>query len=138
MKKLVLALAAASALATGPAMLASPAIAQTAQPAPAVKGMTVPPNATLSYNLIGLNVYDGANNSVGEIKDLVIDKGQLAGYILSVGGFLGMGERYVAVAPASIGLDYKDADKKWHAVVNATKDQLKNAPEFKYDGRFKR
>lgn len=138
MKKIVLAAVAASGLALSPALLASPAFAQAAQPAPGAKTVTVSPNATLSYNLIGLNVYDGANNNVGEIKDLVIDHGQLAGYILSVGGFLGMGEHYVAVSPSSIGLDYKDADKKWHAVINATKDELKNAPQFKYEGRFKR
>lgn len=138
MKKLMLAVATMSALATAPALIAAPALAQSAQPAPSAKAVSVPPNAILSYNLIGLNVQDGANATVGEIKDLIIDKGQLVGYILSVGGFLGVGERHVAVSPGSIGLDYKEADKKWHAVINATKDQLKNAPEFKYEGRFKR
>ena len=138
MRKSLFAAAAVATLAMAPVFVGSPVLAQSAQPATAAKTVTVPPNATLSYNLIGLNVYDGANASVGEIKDLIIDKGQLTGYILSVGGFLGMGERYVAVAPSAIGLDYKDADKKWHAVINANKDELKNAPEFKYDGRFKR
>lgn len=138
MKKFALALATSAALIASSAMPSAPALAQTAQPAPGAKTVAVPANATLSYNLIGLNVYDGANASVGEIKDIVIDRNQLVAYILSVGGFLGMGERYVAVSPASIGLDYKEADKKWHAVINATKDELKNAPEFKYEGRFKR
>jgi hypothetical protein len=114
------------------------AFAQTAVPATATKTMSVPQDATLSYNLIGLNVYDGANADVGEIKDLVIEKGALAGYILSVGGFLGMGEHYVAVTPASIGLAYNATDKKWKASINVTKDQLKAAPQFAYDGKFKR
>ena len=84
-----------------------------------------------------MNVYDGANANVGEIKDLVIEKGMLAGYILSVGGFLGMGEHYVAVSPSTIGLAYNDTDKKWKATINATKDELKAAPQFNYDGKFK-
>ena len=49
-------------------------------------------------------------------------------YIVSVGGFLGMGEHYVAVNPADIKVSYNGADKKWHATMNATADQLKSAP----------
>ena len=60
----------------------------------------------------------------------------IKGYILSVGGFLGMGERYVAVDPSSVAVKYDDNDKKWHANMNATSDQLKTAPEFKYSGRW--
>ena len=51
---------------------------------------------------------------------------------VSVGGFLGMGEHYVAVNPASVKLTYNNSDKKWHTGMNANADQLKNAPEFKY------
>ncbi len=58
----------------------------------------------LSYNLIGLNITDAENNTVGEIKDLAIVHEKLVGYIVSVGGFLGMGERYVAVSPSSVAL----------------------------------
>ena len=49
-----------------------------------------------------------------------------------------MGERYVIVRPSAVKVTYDDNDKKWHAVMNATKDQLKTAPEFKYEGRWKR
>ena len=49
-----------------------------------------------------------------------------------------MGEHYVAVSPSSVGLAYNDADKKWRATINVTKDQLKAAPQFAYDGKFKR
>jgi hypothetical protein len=31
---------------------------------------------------------------------------------------------------------YNDSDKKWHATMNATADQLKAAPEFKYTGKW--
>ena len=132
MRKLAYALVAFSAITS------ATALAQTPVPAPGANVMTVPQDATLSYNLIGLNVYDGANANVGEIKDIVIEKGQLIGYILSVGGFLGMGEHYVAVTPGTVGLAYNATDKKWNATINATKDELKAAPQFVYDGKFKR
>ena len=133
MRRLVLALAAVTAL-TGPVLAKDEA----PMPPAAVKFAPVPQDAVLSYNLIGLNVVDGTNSNVGEIKDLVIEKGKLAGYIMSVGGFLGMGEHYVVVDPSSVALTYDADAKKWKASVNASKDALKAAPEFKYDGKFKR
>ena len=96
------------------------------------------PTDVLSYNLVGLNITSNANETIGEIKDLILSQGELSGYIVSVGGFLGMGERYVIVRPSSVKVSYTENDKKWHAVMNATKDQLKTAPEFKYEGRWKR
>ncbi|CAA2154812.1 hypothetical protein MBRA_00490 [Methylobacterium brachiatum] len=132
MRRLVLATLAASALA-GPALAAN-----TAPPTVAPKFESVPQDAVLSYNLIGLNITDAENNTVGEIKDLAIVHEKLVGYIVSVGGFLGMGERYVAVSPSSVALGYDADAKKWKAIIGATKDQLKSAPEFKYDGKFKR
>ena len=133
MRSLVLAAIAAAAL-------AGPAFAKDEAPHPpaTVKFAPVPGDAVLSYNLIGLNVVDGSNANVGEIKDLVIEKGRLTGYVLSVGGFLGMGEHYVAVEPSSVALTYDEGAKKWKASINATKDQLKAAPQFKYEGKFKR
>lgn len=138
MRNVTFALLAASALTIGAVAAEGPATAQAPAPAGMVHTMAVPADAMLSYNLVGLNTVDGANNTVGEIKDLVIEKGELAGYILSVGGFLGMGEHYVAVSPASVAVSYDTTANKWKAVVNATKDQLKAAPEFKYDGRWKK
>ena len=133
MRRLVLALAAVTAL-TGPVLAKDEAPV----PPATVKFAPVPQDAVLSYNLLGLNVVDGTNSNVGEIKDIVIEKGKLAGYIVSVGGFLGMGERYVVIDPSSVALTYDTGAKKWKASVNASKDALKAAPEFKYDGKFKR
>lgn len=96
------------------------------------------PTDVLSYNLIGLNITNGQNETVGEIKDLILSQGQLTGYVISVGGFLGMGERYVIVRPSAVKVAYNENDKKWTAMMDATKDQLKGAPEFKYEGRWKR
>ena len=132
MRRLVLTALAAATLA-GPAFAANEAPATVAP-----KFEAVPQDAVLSYNLIGLNVTDAQNNTVGEIKDLAINHDKLVGYIVSVGGFLGMGEHYVAVSPSSIAIGYDADAKKWKAVIGASKDQLKAAPEFMYDGKFKR
>ncbi|GJD81787.1 PRC-barrel domain-containing protein [Methylobacterium gregans] len=134
MRRLALALTAVIAL-SGSALAVD---SDQKTPTRAPEFTSVPQDAVLSYNLIGLNVVDGQQNSVGEIKDIVIANGQLAGYILSVGGFLGLGERYVAVKPDSVALGYDADGKKWKAIIGASKDQLKAAPEFKYEGKFNR
>ena len=91
----------------------------------------------LSTNVVGLEVYDGQKNDIGKIQDIVWADGKtLKGYILSVGGFLGMGTHYVAVAPAVVDVHYDASNKKWIGSTPATKDQLKAAPEFKYEGQW--
>src|SRR6476620_11635240 len=119
-------------------LLAGAAIAQTAVTTTTETFVKAKPTDVLSNNLMGLNVTNQANETIGEIKDLILSQGDLSGYIVSVGGFLGLGERYVIVRPSAVKVTYDDNDKKWHAVMNATKDQLKTAPEFKYEGRWKR
>jgi hypothetical protein len=129
MRKVLLTAAILSAFATG-------AMAQKHEAASKVEFGTVSSDAVLTKNLLGLKLTNAHNDTVGEIKDLVIAKGALKGYILSVGGFLGMGDHYVEVTPASVSINYDTNDKKWKGMINATKDQLKAAPEFKYEGRL--
>jgi sporulation protein YlmC with PRC-barrel domain len=82
-------------------------------------------------DLIGLDVYNTNNESIGEIDDLILDDGDtIRAIVLDVGGFLGIGERRVAVTPASIVIE-KRGDELDRAIVNATKESLQNAPEFK-------
>jgi len=91
----------------------------------------------LSSNVVGLDIYNGQNNKIGKIQDVAFDASkQLTGYILSVGGFLGMGTHYVAVNPSALNVSYDPQNKVWRASMNATKDQLKSAPEFKYGGEW--
>jgi sporulation protein YlmC with PRC-barrel domain len=48
--------------------------------------------------LVGLNVYNDSNESLGSINDLLTDKsGDIKGVVIGVGGFLGVGEHLVAV-----------------------------------------
>jgi hypothetical protein len=99
--------------------------------------INVQQDAMLSGNVVGLDVYNKENNDVGKIHDLIVaPDNSVKGYVLSVGGFLGMGTHYVAVDPGAINITYDDNQKTWRAAINATKDQLKNAPEFQYNGRF--
>jgi sporulation protein YlmC with PRC-barrel domain len=129
--------------------------------------------------LAGVDVYNEANEKIGDINDVILDRsGRVANVILGVGGVLGLGEHYVAVAfdklkwvdqpvtsttasttsaPANAPATTSAPDgttrtttgaattttttttttpgKRWypdHAVYNATKDELKAMPEFKY------
>jgi sporulation protein YlmC with PRC-barrel domain len=118
------------------ALLAAPAFAQdskTVGAAPAdAKFSSVSKDEMFSSKLKGLNVYNQKNESIGEISDLAIKNHQIDALILSVGGFLGMGEHYVAVSPSSVDVRYDSKDNKWLASMNTTKEALKEAPEFKY------
>jgi len=128
--------------------------------------------------VVGLNVYNDNNESIGSINDLLTDRnGSIKAVVLGVGGFLGVGAHLVAVSydkmkfvnepiaytgvagspngagsrPASSPVTTGAASRTttgaasgstpaskanpWypdHAVFNATKDQLKAMPEFKY------
>jgi hypothetical protein len=99
--------------------------------------VSVPNGDGLSSKLIGLDIYNNANQDIGQIKDIAMNpNGHSQAYIVSVGGFLGLGEHYVAVNPSAVQISYNATDKKWHASMNASADQLKAAPEFKYSGRW--
>jgi len=124
-------------LAASFALLASPVLAETATSttgtAPAdAKFSTVSADEMFSSKLKGLNVTNQKDETVGEITDLAIKNHQVDALILSVGGFLGLGEHYVAVSPSSVNVRYDAKDKKWLASMNTTKESLKAAPEFKY------
>jgi sporulation protein YlmC with PRC-barrel domain len=79
------------------------------------------------------NVYDQNNNKIGEVMDVLLDKsGKVTSLILGVGGFLGAGEKDVAVPFDAVKVTNNN-NNKWYLVMNATKDELKSAPGFKYD-----
>jgi hypothetical protein len=79
--------------------------------------------------LRGTTVINPANEKIGSLDDLIVGKDRVLFAIIEVGGFLGIGSRLVAVPYTS--LQISDAGK--HVVLpGATKEQLKNLPEFKY------
>jgi sporulation protein YlmC with PRC-barrel domain len=103
--------------------------------APPVQVLTnIPANAATITHWYKQNVYDPSDNKIGDIQDVLIDKddGKVVALIVAVGGLLGAGEKNVAVPFKAVQFKTKD-NNKWYAVMNATKDSLKNAPGFKYD-----
>jgi sporulation protein YlmC with PRC-barrel domain len=93
---------------------------------------SVPGTAVTVTNFYKQNVYDSGDNKIGEIMDVLVDNdGRVAAFIVGVGGFLGAGEKDVAVAFRSVKSSQKN--DKWYLVMNTTKDELKSAPGMKYD-----
>jgi hypothetical protein len=79
--------------------------------------------------MVGSTVVNEANETVGTIDDLIVTPSEKVPYaVLSVGGFLGMGTKYIVV-PFSA-LEVKDNKM---VLPGATKDSLKSLPEFKYN-----
>ena len=99
--------------------------------------VSVDPSDMVSTRVVGVNVTDPSENNVGKIEDIVFDGNAVKGYIVSVGGFLGLDAKYVVVDPKSVKVSYDGGVKQWRASINATKDQLTAAPEFKYEGQWK-
>lgn len=94
---------------------------------------SVSENAVTVTDWYKQSVYDPKDSKIGEIKDVLIDKsGRVSSLIISVGGFLGAGEKDVAVPFDAVHVTTKN-NSKWYLVMNATKDGLKNAAGFKYD-----
>ena len=166
----------------GTALLATVAFAQnptaTTDKAPAAAATTTTTTASGQWRtskMDGIKVYNDANENIGSINDLLMDKsGNIKIAVIGVGGFLGLGEHLVAVpyeklkfvneavaytgtgtnpgakpaatttTGAATGTDTTKpatttttatSSSKWypdHAVFNASKDELKNMPEFKY------
>ena len=157
------------------ALMSSTALAQntttTPPRAPAVATDVSPMSGQWrSSKLIGVNVYNEQNEKLGDINEIILDpSGKVVGYVIGVGGFLGMGEHNILVEPTKLKFvnepvratttsannpppstttttttpsgapmttrNTSATTNKWypdHAVLNATKDQLKALPQFKY------
>ncbi|HEX6001209.1 MAG TPA: PRC-barrel domain-containing protein [Hyphomicrobiaceae bacterium] len=82
--------------------------------------------------LIGTSVKNPAGETIGDINEVVIGKdGKVAAVVVGVGGFLGIGEHEVAVRLESLQLTH-GTDQGTTATLNATKEALKSAPEWKW------
>ena len=173
----------------GSALLATVAFAQSpttpgdrATAAPAAVSDSSFQGSWRASKMVGLSVYNDANESIGSVNELLADKsGNIKAVVIGVGGFLGVGEHLVAVAfdkvkwvsepvaytgtagattnrpasttttgaattstssstaPASTTSTTPATAAKanpWypdHAVFNASKDELKAMPEFKFN-----
>ena len=88
-----------SALLTSTAFAQSPSAATTAPAAAPVTASDANYNGNWrASKVVGLSVYNEANESLGSINDLLTDKaGKIKAAVIGVGGFLGVGERLIAV-----------------------------------------
>ncbi|MFL4967252.1 MAG: PRC-barrel domain-containing protein [Xanthobacteraceae bacterium] len=91
-------------------------------------------NEWRSSKLVGTNVYGPADEKIGDINEVLIDnKGGVHAVVIGVGGFLGVGEKDVAVPFKSLNIKRaENSDKIDRISVRYTKDQLKQAPAFKF------
>lgn len=93
----------------------------------------------LVSSFIGQTVYesDAADAaSVGKLNDLITSpEGEIQAAVIGVGGFLGVGEKDVAVSPDQLQLATRSDGKKW-LVIKASKDQLTEAPAFDRSALF--
>jgi sporulation protein YlmC with PRC-barrel domain len=81
--------------------------------------------------LVGTKVYNAANENIGSIEDIVLKPdGTLQTVVLSVGGFLGMGEKYVSVPFSSLKVMRDNGAIK--IMTDGTKDSLKALPDYQF------
>ena len=98
----------------------------------------VQPADMTASGLMRTDVYNLQDERLGRIEDLVIGGGrEIAAIMVGVGGFLGIGERYAALPPSAVVLT-RQPNGSMRAVVDATRDALRNSPEFKYEGNLRR
>lgn len=82
--------------------------------------------------LEGARVYGPNDEDVGEVDRLVLDNnGQVQRIVLDVGGFLGMGERQIAVTPDELNIVRTDDGNEFRVYVDSNQANLKAQPEYK-------
>lgn len=102
------------------------------------------PTHILGSTLRGTKVYGANNEDVGEVNEVIIDRnGQVVALVVGVGGFLGLGEKDVAVpfrafdfqdTPRTTGSTSAQNDRLDRVILRRmTKQQLEQAPSFKSD-----
>ena len=114
-----------------PAMTEDQPAEQEAAPPEEMAFLTVQDDAQIlaSDEVIGTAVHNINDEEVGSIADLVMDQDhKLAGVVLSVGGFLGVGDKWVAVPVEQIELP--KGDQPARLLLAVTAEQLENAPDF--------
>ena len=157
MRKTLLTTGALAALLIGPA-LAQDATYPAAEPMPAPEILPVPAPETdalapdvvapdlaaapkfieqqedtqlLASNLIGTTVYSATDESLGEINDILFneDDGSISAVVVGVGGFLGIGQKNVAVSFEAL-TETTDVDGNLKLVLDTSIEELETAPTF--------
>src|SRR5215813_14851531 len=133
------------------ALMVSGALAQADKPADSAKFIAAQSQDQWVFSKFkGTDVLGPDNAHIGNVNDMLFDRhGKILGLVVGVGGFLGIGEKNVAIdmsafqpVPASTGSSTtgggnamttrSDDPTMTKLKVTWTKDQLKNAPDFQY------
>ncbi len=123
------------------AVLATPAFAQTTKPMDTMSNTMHKPTTFVQQQqstdwrtskLIGADVYGLDNAKIGDINDVLIgSNGNVQAVVVGVGGFLGVGEKNVAIPFDALSITRKTNSASIEKVtVTYSKDDLKNAPKF--------
>jgi sporulation protein YlmC with PRC-barrel domain len=127
MMKTLIAISTAGALMAGTAALAQGVAAGHAEIM-----SNIPNNSATVTDWYKQSVYDPSDTKIGEVMDVLLaPDGKATALIVGVGGFLGAGEKDVAVPFSAIKHTMKN--NKVYLTMDTTKDALKSAPGFKYD-----
>ncbi|HEY5608688.1 MAG TPA: PRC-barrel domain-containing protein [Alphaproteobacteria bacterium] len=90
----------------------------------------------ISSDLVGMSVVNNAGENVGKISNLIIDKdNRVSGAVLSVGGFLGLGAKSVAVPWDALKIEKRD--NRHVAAIAMSNAEIVNAPDFKTQAQVK-
>jgi sporulation protein YlmC with PRC-barrel domain len=133
---LALGVAGAAAQTTAPQQRTAPGAppATTEMPKMPVAGQIVvqDANTILAKDLIGQTVYAPDKAKIGSISDLILSKDAktIEGFVIGVGGFLGLGEKSVALKIDRLQMT-QDAENGLRLMMDVKKEELANAPSFK-------
>jgi hypothetical protein len=128
-------MAVASALATTLVFASASGFAQSVPPTGNTSDSTFvtvqPQGQWLASQFLGQAITNQAGEAIGDINDVLFDRtGRIATVVIGVGGFLGLGEKNVAVPFSSLAFT-ADANGKRVVTVPLSKERLQAAPEFK-------
>ena len=97
------------------------------------------PGQLLVSGFIGQAVYNGPSNdaaNIGTVNDMILGAdGSPQAVVIGVGGFLGVGEKNVAIGFDHVSWVVREDGKRW-LIVDATKEQLEKAPAFDRSAAF--
>jgi sporulation protein YlmC with PRC-barrel domain len=97
-----------------------------------------PENAVRAGELIGTSVVSAEGEEIGEVNDLIFDdQKKLTGVVVSIGGFLGIGEKWVGINWAQAEMRADPESGKERIFVGLTKADLEAAPDFKTQEQLK-
>ncbi len=139
LKKLMLSTTLSAAVATG-AFAQSPSTPSLSTPAPAAQSQgsgkanfvsSQKPDQWLASKFKGTDVVGSDNQKLGDVSDILFNKsGKVEAFVISVGGFLGVGSKEVALAPNSFDVLPGQNGSPDKLKLAATKDELKDAQTF--------